>query len=295
MPIFATVNVAQMSDKANQLREESVRSFSGLMPGISKTLDQVIEWTPRLLAALLVLVLGYIVARLLSRAITALSEKLGLQRAAEHGGLVESMQQAGIQRTVPQIMGLFVFWLLMCVFLVAAFDILSLPGAAAAAERLMAFIPKLLVATVLVVVGLLLAALLRGVIATGADRLGISNARQLASGCYYVLALMTIIAAFEQLDIKFDLLNYAILIAFAAVALALGLSFGLGGRDVMAGILSGYYVRQRLQAGDRVYIGGYEGIVREVGPVATIIETDEEGLLHRRSIPNARMLNEAVR
>jgi small-conductance mechanosensitive channel len=295
MSFVATMNVAQMSDRANQLREDSVQSFGGLMPSFSKTLEQVIDWMPRLLAALLVLVLGYIVARLLAKAITALSEKLGLQRAAEQGGLVESMHQVGIQRTVPQIVGLFVFWLLMCIFLVAAFDILSLPGAAAAAERVGAFIPKLLVATVLVVVGLLLAAFLRGVIATGGDRLGISNARQLASGCYYILALMTIIAAFEQLDIKFDLLNYVILIAFAAVALALGLSFGLGGRDVMAGILSGYYVRQRLQAGDRVFVGGYEGVVREVGPVATIIETDEEGLVHRRSIPNAKMLNEAVR
>ena len=90
MSFVATMNVAQMSDRANQLREDSVQSFGGLMPSFSRTLEQVIDWMPRLLAALLVLVLGYIVARLLAKAITALSEKLGLQRAAEQGGLVES-------------------------------------------------------------------------------------------------------------------------------------------------------------------------------------------------------------
>ena len=89
--------------------------------------------------------------------------------------------------------------------------------------------------------------------------------------------------------------NQLILIAAGSVAVGFGLAFGLGGRDVMAGILAGYYVRQRLHSGDHVTVGHMEGTVREVGPVATIIETDEDGLLNRRSIPNTKMLNEAVR
>ena len=63
----------------------------------------------------------------------------------------------------------------------------------------------------------------------------------------------------------------------------------------MAGILAGYYTRQRLHAGDQVHVADLHGTVREVGPVATIIETEEDGLLHRHSIPNTKMLNEAVR
>jgi len=86
-----------------------------------------------------------------------------------------------------------------------------------------------------------------------------------------------------------------ILIAFGAVAVGFGLAFGLGGRDVMGGILAGYYVRQRMQTGDQVNISGFKGTIREVGPVATVVESDEDGLLHRHSIPNVKMLNEAVR
>jgi small-conductance mechanosensitive channel len=74
-----------------------------------------------------------------------------------------------------------------------------------------------------------------------------------------------------------------------------GLAVGLGGREVVGGILAGYYTRQRLHAGDTVSVAGFEGTVREVGPVATIIETLEEGLTSRHSIPNTKMLNEAVR
>lgn len=289
--IFAQVG----TDAATELKETATDSTNAVMDSFQQVLGQFVHLAPRAIAACVVLIVGFIIARLVSSAVTAIAERLGLQRAADNGGLVKSMQQVGIERTVPQIVGIIVFWLLMCVFLFASFDILDMPALTGAMEKVIAYIPKLLVATFVVVLGLLLAAFLKGVVATSADRVGITYAPQLATACYWVLAMLTFIAAFDQLQIEFKLLNEAILIAFAALALGFGLSFGLGGRDVMAGILAGYYVRQRMNTGDRVQVAGYEGVVREVGPVATIIETQEEGMMYRHSIPNAKMLSEAVR
>ncbi len=255
----------------------------------------MIELAPRAIAALLLLVVGYLVAKLLARAATALCETIGLQIAAERSGLAASMKQVGIARNVPAILGLIVFWLLMSVFIMAAFGTLGLQVISDAMREVVNYIPHLLVATVVVVVGLLLANFVRGIVATSADRVGLSYAEQLATGCYYVLALMTFIAAFGQLHIEFALLEDLLLIVFAGIALGFGLAFGLGGRDVMGGILSGYYIRQRFQAGDEVRLGSLSGTVREVGPVATIIESEEAGLLHRHSIPNHVMLKEAIR
>ncbi len=244
---------------------------------------------------MLVLVVGYFVAKVLDRAVTALAESIGLQTAAERSGLSASMKQVGINRSVPWIVGRIVFWLTMCVFLTASFNILQFTTLSAAMNQVVEWIPKLLVATVVVVVGLLIATFLRGVVATSTDRVGISYSEQLANGCYYMLALMTFVAAFKQLNIEFPLLEQMILIAFGAVAAGFALAFGLGGREVMGGILAGYYTRQRLHAGDHVTVAGMEGTVREVGPVATVIETDEDGLLNRHSVPNTKMLAEAVR
>lgn len=256
---------------------------------------EILELAPNVLASLVVLVVGYVVARVVGRIATTISEAVGLQTGAERSGLAASMKQVGIQRSVPAIVGQIMFWLTLCIFLTAAFNILHLEAVSAAMQEIVAYIPKLLVATVVVVVGLLIATFLRGVVATSADRVGITYAEHLASACYYVLALMTFIAAFDQLGIQFELLKELILIAFGAVALGFALAFGFGGRDVMGGILAGYYTRQRLHPGDQVSVAGFEGRVREVGPVATVIETEEHGLLHRHSIPNSRMLSEAVR
>ncbi len=268
---------------------------SELSTALGNAFQPVINLVPSVLAMIGVLVIGYIVARLLARGTDALGQRIGLDGAAERSGLATSMKKVGIERGLSAIVAQLVFWLLMCVFVVAAFNLLNLPSLSAATQKLVDYIPKLMAATTVVLIGLLIASFLRGVIATTADRIGISYADRLASGAYYILSLMTFIAAFEQLEIQFALLNQLILIAFGAMALGIGLSVGLGGRDVAGGIMSGYYVRQRMQSGDSVSVSGIDGVIREVGPVATVIETTVDGLTQRHSVPNSKMLNEAVR
>jgi hypothetical protein len=255
---------------------------------------QFLEWAPKAAFAVIVLVIGFVIARLVRRIVITLAAKLGLQTAADSSGLVESMKRVGITQTVQEILGTIVFWLLLCVFLMASCNILGLEALTSAMQGVVDYIPKLLVATIVVVIGMLVASFLRGIVATSADRVGVAYAQQLADGCYWVLAGIVFFAACDQLEIKFDLLKHVILIACAGLALGIGLCIGLGGREVMGGILAGYYVRQRLQAGDQIKVAGFEGTIREIGPVATVIETEEEGMMKRHSIPNTTMLSEAI-
>jgi hypothetical protein len=291
--LFADAAVApQTFTNFSKTMQEPVHA---LQNSFAQAWQQVANYAPRVVAMVVVLIVGYIVARLLAWTITQVCDKIGVQRAANRSGLAESMQHMGIKRSVSAIVGTIVFWAMMCVFFMAAFEILDLPAVSLAMGAVALYIPKLLVATVVVVGGLLIASFLRGLVATSADRLGLSYAEYLAAGCYYVLAVLTFYTALTQLGMDLELLKNLILMAFGALAIGFALAFGLGGREVVGGILAGYYVRQRLQAGDHVTIGRLDGLVREVGPVATIIETDEDGLLNRHSIPNTRMLNEAIR
>jgi small-conductance mechanosensitive channel len=281
--------------QGNGAVETTVDAGEALVESFTDLFNQTVQLAPKLLAMIVVLVAGYVAARIVARIATVISQKVGLQTAAERSGLADSMQHMGIKRNVPGIVGTIIFWLLMCVFIMAAFNILDMPDVSAAMSGVVSFIPKLLVATIVVVVGLLVASFLRGVVATSADRVGLTYAEHLANGFYYVLVLVTFHAALTHLGMNLELLEHMLLIAFGALAVGFALAFGLGGRDVIGGILAGYYVRQRLQSGDHVSVGPLEGTVREVGPVATVIETDEEGYINRRSIPNTKMLNEAVR
>lgn len=258
-------------------------------------LAHCVELAPWLFAALALVAIGYILARVAARGVTQAGEKLGLQTVAERGGLAASMRQAGVRRSVPQVVGIVVFWLLMYLFVMAALNLLWPTAVADVTAQALAFVPRVLLAAVLLLMGLLLATFVKGAVATSAEALGVGFARQLALASYTLIVLMTTMAALEQLQIQLRSLEHILLIACAAIGVAFALSVGLGGREVVAGLLAGHYVRQRMHPGDQVTVAGYHGVIREVGPVATTIETEEGGLMRRHSIPNIRMLSEAVR
>src|SRR5437879_6038656 len=146
-----TVNL----DTVNSWGQVFVNSFQ-------QAFSQTIALAPRVLAMAVVLVIGYIAARLVGRVVAALSDRIGLPTAAERGGLVESMKRVGISRSVSNILGQIVFWFLMCVFLMAAFNILELQALSDAMQSVVAYIPKLLVATAVVESGRLTANSRRG-------------------------------------------------------------------------------------------------------------------------------------
>ena len=290
------MNLALLAqDSGSGVRSAVVGGWGTVVTSCQQAFGDIVSQAPHVIGAIIVLVIGFIISRVLGRIATAVCERIGLQTGAERSGLAESMKQVGINRPAAAIVGTIIFWLSMCVFLMAAFDVLGLASVSAAIQPIVEYIPRILVAAAMVVVGLLLANFLRGVIATSADRVGIAFAEHLARGVYYVLVLMIGVEALKHLNVELELLNTLILIAFGGLAVGFALAFGLGGRDVMGGILAGYYLRQRIQAGDHVSVAGMEGTVRDVGPVATIIETEEDGLVHRHSIPNGKMLSEAVR
>ena len=122
--------------QANGVAENTVDavepSKTALMDSFTQAFNQVVQLAPKVLAMIVVLVLGYLIARIVARAITVLSQKIGLQIAAERSGLADSMQHMGIKRNVPAIVGMIVFWLLMCVFIMAAVNILGLQDVSAA-------------------------------------------------------------------------------------------------------------------------------------------------------------------
>src|SRR5687768_1317741 len=88
------------TEAAEQLTTTAEHSKEALMGSFQQVAHQFVLLAPKAIAALVVLIVGYVVARLVAKAVTAIAERLGLQRAAESGGMTKSMQAVGIERTM---------------------------------------------------------------------------------------------------------------------------------------------------------------------------------------------------
>jgi hypothetical protein len=237
---------------------------------------------PRILGFLVILAIGWIVAALIARLLVA------VLRAVHFDGLAERAGLAGMARTLKRepsaMLGLIVKWFVRLIALVAAFDALGVPAVSQVFQQLLLWLPNLAVAVVVLVIGGMAANAL-GDLVNRAARARVGNADALALAAKWAVWAFAILVAINQIGVASALVTALFVAVVGAVALALGLSFGLGARDTAGTIVRQIYERSRLHGGATLDAAfGEQG----AGQVAYTGVEHRYGLSDRRINPNGR-------
>ena len=212
---------------------------------LQKGFDRFFEFLPNLLGFLVLLVIGYIVAKLVQTAIRKVLEKVGVDRH-----LRESEANKYVDRVMPGAspsngIARIVFWFVFVFFLVAAVGALQIPAVTTFMNEVLAYLPNVIVAILIFVV----AALISGAVAAGITKvMGDTPTGKIAATI--LPALVMVIALFmilEQLQIAPEIVRIAFAATMGALALGLALAFGLGGRDVARRMLEDAYAKGQEQ------------------------------------------------
>ncbi len=253
---------------------------------------KVASFVPNLVGMIVILIIGYFVSKLLQRIAAAILRRIGFDTASQRIGVRDMLDRAGIVTTASAIVGKLVFWLFMLTFLISAAETLGLQNVSQTIDSFVGYLPRVIGAVVILVVGLLIAHFLRDVIRGGAESIGVEYARAVSQIAYGVLLVVIVTLAIGQLQIETTLINRVVEITLMAAGAALALALGLGTRDLARHIVAGVYVRDLYRAGARVTVGDQEGTVDQVGAVSTSITTDGGRIVH---IPNGQLIESVVR
>lgn len=250
----------------------------------------VATWLPGLIVALLLLLIGWLVA-LLSRAIVGgILRRVGLDRLAERVGIIRTLNEMGLGNSLASLLGRFAYWLVFLIFILAAIESLGLSIVTDALSALISYVPNILAAALILLLGSLIARFLGDTVGGLATQSGISNGPFLGRVIQFAILVVTIIITLNQLDIQTTLLTAVTIIIVAALALALALAFGLGNRELAKYITAGFHVKEAFEVGQIVTVRGHTGRLVKIGSVNAIIET-EQGQV---SIPNDMLISEEV-
>ncbi len=204
---------------------------AALISSLATALALVFSFVPKLIGFLVILLIGWIVASAIAKAITFLLRRIGFERAASRIGLTRLEQELGMRMNPAALLGRIVYWFVFLIFVLAAVDALGLPAISSLLDGIIAYIPNVFVAVIVLLLGMLVATfvadLLRGVVTRG--RLG--NPNIIANIARYAIIGFAVLVALYQLQIAPALIETLFLAIIGAVALAFGLAFGLGGRD----------------------------------------------------------------
>jgi hypothetical protein len=245
---------------------------------------------PHLVGMLVILGGGWVVSRVVGSIFARLLVRVGLDAAAQRLGLDEALANAGFHAGASALVGRLVFWVLMLTFLLSAVETLGLEAVTATIDRAIAYLPRLIAGALIVIVGLLLSRLTHNLVRSAAATAGVALADQLGVAAQGVVVVLVGVLAVDQLGVDTALLSSVITALAAAGSFGLALSFALGSRDLVRGLLAGQYLRQTLVVGQEVEAVGRRGRVERIGSIDTLFR-DEDGAW---SVPNARLAEEVL-
>ena len=204
---------------------------TAILSALANAINLILAFIPHLLGFLVILLVGWLIATAVSKALTFLLRKIGLDRLGDRIGLTRLEQRMGIQMDAAGVLGRLVYWFLFLVFLIPASDALGVPAVSNILNQLVTYIPNVFVAILVLFLGALAATVVADIVRGVTASSGIGNPRLLANIARYAILGFAALIALEQLQIAPALLNILFTALVGAAAIAIGLAFGLGGQD----------------------------------------------------------------
>ncbi len=251
---------------------------------------KVAGFLPSLFGAVVILLFGWLVSRSVELAAGRALRTFGLDRAATRLRLADVLGRAGIQLALSEVVAKLLFWLLMLTFLLSSVETLGLTAVTTTIDRLIAFIPNLIGAALIALLGLLLARFVGTVVSSAAAAAGFPSAPRLGFLAQVLVAGFVVVVAVEQLGVATNVLVGPLTALLAAAGLSAGLAFALGAYPIVTHILAGHYLKQSLPRDSFVEIEGQRGLVERIGATDTLLRNGEKVW----SVPNAKLLNLVV-
>jgi hypothetical protein len=206
---------------------------------------QVAEYIPVLIAALVILFAGYLLAKLIERAVDRLLAVLGLNRWLARGGVLDAVGRTGWRRAPSRLIGTIAFWFVMFTVILIAAKALGLSSLADIFSQLVSYVPSVIAAVVIVLIGIVLGEFVDGLIMASAGAIhGGPTLARVGRGGVVVLAIFM---ALQELGVATEIVTIAFAIVFGALALAFALAFGLGNRELAAQVTREWYDRLKAE------------------------------------------------
>jgi hypothetical protein len=198
---------------------------------------QVVNFVPKLLAVVVILFFGWIIAKLVRTAVKRILELVKFDNFAEKSGLEAFMNSGDVSVTLSGIISQVVYWLVIIMFIITGANMLGLTEVAQLLHDLAAYLPRIILAILVMIFGTLLARFINRLVFAWLHSIKFERALVVSTSVEYGIQILALFIALEQLGIGVQLINSLFVIVFGAIFLALALAFGLGGRDRAAKVI----------------------------------------------------------
>ena len=201
---------------------------------VTQMLTRIMAYLPVLLGALVILIVGWIVAKTIRRLVDWLLKTVRFDALADKAGISEILRKGNLEVSAREVVSSIVYWLIIIMVLVMTVDALGMPKSSDILAGLFAYVPKVIAALLVLIVAMFLANFVSGIVRTAAGNANLPKPQILAGVSRWAIIIFAVTISLEQLGIAPLLVTATFNIILGGVVLALALAFGLGGKDAAA-------------------------------------------------------------
>ncbi|WP_405395731.1 mechanosensitive ion channel family protein [Maribacter sp. Asnod2-G09] len=253
-------------DTVDKWKDLTFQSLSNIFKDIASAL-------PGIFGAFIVIIFGWIIIKVVTFVLKRIFKAIKLDKASEKINEAKLFGDADIKIDLPKIIVTFIKVLLWLVFIIVASDIMGLTIISTEIANLLRYLPILLSAMIIFMIGLFLAKTIKETIVKVFDSIGLSGGKLLGNVLFYLIIIFVSITALNQAGIDTQIITNNFTIVLGAFLLAIALALGLGSREIVGDLLRTFYSRKIYEVGDKVKIGDLQGTVIGIDNISMILKT----------------------
>jgi len=219
--------------------------FEVMLEPVRAFLAQIGALLPRLGLALIVLIAGWLIAKMVRFAVVRALRAVNFHVVSERAGIDGFLRDGGIGLGATEILAALVYWLVILAALVLGFNLLGLAYITDLLMRVLLFVPNVMVAVLILAFGAYFARFVGTAVTAYCRNVHLQDAEALGALARYAILIFVVLIALDQVQIGGDIVRQTFLILLAGVVFALALAFGLGGREWAAAFLERWWPRKK--------------------------------------------------
>lgn len=258
---------------------------------VRELLTSMVATLPKILGCLIILIFGYIVAKIVATIVKTAVSRIGIDKFGEKLEEIEFIQKNNLKIKISAILSKVLYFFILLIFIVAATDVLGMPALSDLFKNMLNYIPNMVVAMVMLMIGVLVGDALRKGIETTGKSLGIPSSSILANAFFYFILINFLMAALGQLNIDTKFIEANLLIAVSGISLAFAIGYGLASKNILANLVSGFYTKDKFSVGDEITVDGARGQIIKIDRSSlTLLQPNNE----RTIVPMSKLTNDNI-
>ncbi|MFZ1749212.1 MAG: mechanosensitive ion channel domain-containing protein [Saprospiraceae bacterium] len=245
---------------------------------------------PKFVTAAIIVLVGMMLSKMIKKIIIKSLEKFGIDALGSKLNEIDIIANNNIEVKLSNIAGKIVYYMLMLIFIMTAVGVLDMPVLADLIQDFIKFVPNLIAAFVILIVGLLIADTVKNIVSTTCKSLGMPSANIISSFVFYFIVINIIIVALSQAQINTEFFAQNISIIIAGGVLAFSIGYGFASKDLVASFLASYYTKDKLNIGDKVTLNGVTGNITNVDKSSVTVTSGTKDVI----IPLNKILQDNI-